>query len=231
MFALRLSLTSMKNIDNEQLLNAVRAASIKRGATITFREAKELHLSNASFPSPFLFWRRFSSWNKAIEKAGLIPNRRGRHTHFSELSDELSLNKLKEAAALLGGRVSRNTIGTLTGFPSGKAYERRFGSWGQACRLAGIPVIKGGQWRKNARKRNANLRERFAVLQRDGFACQYCGRTPQDGVQLVVDHILPFSHGGETIIENLVTSCRECNAGKKDVVLSCFAGNKKRQAK
>ena len=54
---------------------------------------------------------------------------------------------------------------------------------------------------------------RFAVLKRDNFTCQYCGRKPPE-VILEVDHIIPISEGGETSLDNLITSCRQCNRGK-----------------
>ena len=57
-------------------------------------------------------------------------------------------------------------------------------------------------------------RTRFEVLRRDGFACVYCGRTARAGVVLHIDHYQPRSLGGSNDIDNLVTSCRECNLGK-----------------
>lgn len=62
---------------------------------------------------------------------------------------------------------------------------------------------------------------RFAVLERDGFACRYCGRTPlQHGVTLVVDHVYPRDRGGPDTPDNLITACSDCNAGKADYVLT-----------
>lgn len=59
---------------------------------------------------------------------------------------------------------------------------------------------------------------RFEVFKRDGFACQYCGRkTP--AVILEVDHVVPLCEGGADLIENLVTSCWECNRGKSGTPL------------
>lgn len=60
---------------------------------------------------------------------------------------------------------------------------------------------------------------RFEVFKRDSFKCQYCGRYAPD-VILEVDHINPVSKGGDNDILNLVTSCRDCNAGKSDRLLS-----------
>lgn len=68
--------------------------------------------------------------------------------------------------------------------------------------------------------RNINTRLRFKVLQRDHFKCCACGASPakDSSVELHVDHIVPWSKGGETIIENLQTLCSRCNLGKSDVL-------------
>lgn len=70
-----------------------------------------------------------------------------------------------------------------------------------------------GAKRKYGRRRNPTPAERFAVLQRDGFKCTYCGIKALEA-QLVVDHVIPFSKGGETEIGNLATACVPCNCGK-----------------
>ena len=36
----------------------------------------------------------------------------------------------------------------------------------------------------------------------------------EDGVKLHVDHILPVSRGGKTVMSNLQTLCEDCNCGK-----------------
>jgi hypothetical protein len=64
------------------------------------------------------------------------------------------------------------------------------------------------------------LRIRFEILKRDNFQCQYCGRTPKkDKCKLVIDHIIPRNNGGLTEVNNLITSCEECNLGKTDILL------------
>jgi hypothetical protein len=59
---------------------------------------------------------------------------------------------------------------------------------------------------------------RFEVFKRDGFHCQYCGRTVPD-VTLQADHIIPQADGGVDDIDNLITACTECNQGKGRVPL------------
>ena len=60
---------------------------------------------------------------------------------------------------------------------------------------------------------------RFAVFNRDGFACVYCGRKAPT-VELECDHIVARSNGGSDAVANLVTACFECNRGKGRRALS-----------
>lgn len=63
--------------------------------------------------------------------------------------------------------------------------------------------------------------KRFEVFKRDGFTCQYCGRRPDDGVTILeVDHIHPRAEGGSDDEMNLITSCVDCNRGKRAKLLS-----------
>lgn len=52
---------------------------------------------------------------------------------------------------------------------------------------------------------------RKAVLARDAYTCQYCGR---EAAGLTVDHVIPRSRGGESVWENIVASCAPCNRKK-----------------
>lgn len=51
---------------------------------------------------------------------------------------------------------------------------------------------------------------RAAIYERDEYACLLCG-SPDD---LTLDHIYPWSKGGEDTLENLRTLCRPCNSSK-----------------
>lgn len=64
------------------------------------------------------------------------------------------------------------------------------------------------------------LKIRFMILRRDGFKCQYCGRSAKQEAILHIDHIVPRSKGGAFTFDNLITSCLECNLGKRDVLLT-----------
>lgn len=70
-----------------------------------------------------------------------------------------------------------------------------------------------------AKRQGLSKRIRFEVLKRDAFKCQYCGRSAPD-VILEIDHIVPVSEGGKNDLLNLITSCRDCNRGKTNKLLS-----------
>jgi hypothetical protein len=69
-----------------------------------------------------------------------------------------------------------------------------------------------------SRRMSLSPKIRFEVFRRDEFTCRYCGRKTPEAI-LEVDHIIPVSKGGDDGIENLVTSCYECNRGKGATLL------------
>ena len=52
---------------------------------------------------------------------------------------------------------------------------------------------------------------RRALFARDGWQCVYCG--DRSG-RLTLDHVVPRSRGGDSVWENVVTSCAPCNLRK-----------------
>jgi len=52
---------------------------------------------------------------------------------------------------------------------------------------------------------------RRALFARDGWRCVYCG---SNGGRLTLDHVVPKSRGGDSVWENVVTSCATCNHKK-----------------
>lgn len=54
---------------------------------------------------------------------------------------------------------------------------------------------------------------RINVFTRDNFTCSYCGRRlPMN--ELNYDHVVPRIQGGQTVWDNIVTSCYPCNDRK-----------------
>ena len=118
------------------------------------------------------------------------------------------------------------------------SYTRKFGGWRNALihfinyiNDEKIENIKdnvstkinysGEENKTNLHKttRDINLRLRFKVMARDNFKCCICGASPatNPNVILHIDHIKPWSKGGETTIDNLQTLCSKCNLGKSDL--------------
>jgi 5-methylcytosine-specific restriction endonuclease McrA len=52
---------------------------------------------------------------------------------------------------------------------------------------------------------------RRALFARDNWRCVYCGTTSG---RLTLDHVVPRSRGGDSVWENVVTSCAPCNLKK-----------------
>jgi 5-methylcytosine-specific restriction endonuclease McrA len=59
--------------------------------------------------------------------------------------------------------------------------------------------------------RNRVPLSRRAVFARDRHRCQYCNHGAEN-----IDHVVPRSRGGEHTWDNVVASCRACNARKED---------------
>lgn len=73
----------------------------------------------------------------------------------------------------------------------------------------------------NIKRQPISKKKRFDIFKRDAFICQYCGGSPPS-IVLEVDHINPVCAGGSNHIDNLITSCFNCNRGKGGTELSVF---------
>lgn len=73
---------------------------------------------------------------------------------------------------------------------------------------------EGVLWRRGipSQRRTIPLAIRAAVMERDGYACVFCGETDV----LTLDHIWPYSKGGRDTVDNLRVLCRSCNSAKGD---------------
>jgi hypothetical protein len=174
----------------------------------------------------------FGSWVAALAAAGLQPN-----DHFNPRADEESLfENLEKVWQSLGRQPTVNDMFAPLSSYSADTYKRRFGGWRRALEafvqasaahpkqvtpLATPPsagsIDQATQTPLPAgTSRSVGWRLRYLVLSRDRFACRACGRSPatHPGVVLQVDHIVPWSRGGQTIEANLQTLCEQCNGGK-----------------
>lgn len=177
--------------------------------------------------------RRFGTWNKALEKAGL------KITVKQNLSEEELFTNIEEIWIKLGRQPLYDEIKKPLSKYSPKPYEKRFGTWRKALE-AFIEYInsdkdekqeieENGQEEKyfdavetevkHKTKRNISERLKVQILMRDGNKCKLCGTTVT-GEDIHFDHIKPWSKGGETVLENLQVLCARHNLAKGNLEYS-----------
>lgn len=183
---------------------------------------------------------RFGTWNKAKEKANLVVTR-----IINNTNEELFQNIL-DLWTLIGRQPKYGEVTGPNSKFHGSTYSRRFGSW-RAALEAFIEYVNSESdvdlnteatavfvpldipsdlkntpskvFKTKKTSRNINLRMRWTILKRDNFCCKKCGRSPAKDPSIIlhIDHVLPWSRGGETEIENLETLCDRCNLGKSNL--------------
>lgn len=194
---------------------------------------------NGKFSKDTCF-KRFGSWENTLLKAGLTPYKQKSE---KRLSDELLLEEIERVWIQLGRQPTATDIKNGISKYALNTYTRHFGGWRGSLEAFiqwvgsdrsdadGIPITETQAEHSpeatlmNSTKvlhtttRDINLRLRFKVLLRDSFKCCLCGASPAKNpdVELHIDHIIPWSKGGETVLDNLQTLCSKCNLGKSDL--------------
>jgi Homing endonuclease associated repeat/HNH endonuclease len=214
-----------RGFTDDELLRDLRAVAEKLGRkTVTIAEYSEHGAGHAA-----TIQRRFGSWFSALERAGLAPSRSP-----ISIADEQLFQNLRAVWITLGRQPSYGDVKKPVSTYSAATYDNRFGGWSNALRAfvgwansdqpepldavdSSNPVDAQPAVRSTHRtRREISDRVRFSILMRDGFACGTCGVSPasERGITLHVDHVIPWSRGGETVPENLATKCSRCNLGK-----------------
>ena len=210
-----------KNVSNDELLSdMIRVAHILEKASLTAAEYDEYGRYHSRTIS-----KRFDTWNNALELANLqISNR--------FYSDEELFDNLAQVWMSLCKQPSKRDLARVGSRISFKAYERRFGRWSIALK-AFVEYYNAAQdnisdrhtdvsqneYKHRTTNREVNLRLRFLTMSRDNFKCCLCGASPAKDptVDLHIDHIKPWSKGGQTELNNLQTLCSKCNQGKSNL--------------
>ena len=206
-----------RNTPDAELLNELhRIAKLLNKATVTIDEFND----NASFHSTTLS-RRFGSWMKSLDAAGL-PRTRNLNITNDALFENLAAVWLR-----LGRQPKYDGLIKEHSLYSSGTYEKRFGTWRKALEAfvewanSGEPKGQLSELPKNTSTkrgpRNINWRLRALVLMRDGGRCQLCGAEAKDGAKLQIDHVVPWANGGNTKLANLQVLCEVCNIGKSNV--------------
>ena len=63
---------------------------------------------------------------------------------------------------------------------------------------------------------------RHYILHRDHWHCQYCDQPSTKNHPRTLDHVIPESRGGPTVVGNLVAACPRCNTRKSNQPLADF---------
>lgn len=214
-----------KAITREAVLQALRSFLVKNPD----QSATEKAIAESMGLHEGSILRKFGKWDKFLAEVGAEPARLGRR-----YTDEQCFENILALWTHCG---RQPYIGDLKHPPSKvgpKAYIIRWGGWRAALAAfveqvnqPGTPatqVVSESIMPKNSQDapsssqvpRSLSLSMRYAVLSRDKFRCVGCGASPaKDGqVELHVDHIHPWSRGGQNTEENLRTLCSKCNLGK-----------------
>jgi hypothetical protein len=166
--------------------------------------------------------KRFGSWNRATLAAGL------RQMSERDIPEELLHSNLESVWIRLGRQPRKRDMAPPVSRFSHHPYVRRYGGWLDAIRGflrvvessdEGDGVVKSQGEQAGRGPRDPSLRLRFLVMRRDHFSCLHCGASPAKDprVELHVDHIVPWSQGGRTVLANLQTLCIPCNLGKSNL--------------
>jgi hypothetical protein len=183
---------------------------------------------------PTTFARRFGSWNAALERAGVML------AHRVNTPDAEWFANIAAVWNHLGRQPTYQEMRDPPSIKSPEGYAHRFGGWRKALEAfvsamdapsvtdeaAGSTGASPYGTKKPSRRtaKTVNWRLRFLVLRRDGFKCKACGRSPanEPRCELEVDHILSWSRGGETTLDNLQSLCEKCNGGKSNLAFTAM---------
>lgn len=180
--------------------------------------------------------KHFGTWQNALECAGLEPTK-----YHNKVTNQELLEELGQVWIKLERQPTTNDIRNGVSKYSLNSYCRHFGGWNNALRsfisyinddtvqmaddeddgknnesISKDKIIYDG----HKTKRDISDRLRYRVLIRDNCKCCICGASPAKNpeIELHIDHIVPWSKGGETTIDNLRVLCSKCNLGKGDLL-------------
>lgn len=214
-----------RGLSREDVIAELRRIAELLGTSVLRREDL---LEHSEIMGQKLVNSRFGTWKAALEAAGLSVSPVGRRWTEDDYFENL-LNVWTHY-----GRVPKSA--EMDHPPSqimSSGYEGKFGTWGKA-KLAFVKRMNANLDELEELVRPVTSIEtvtsrpkpedqhqipiglRYKVLSRDHFRCVSCGNSPANDVGCVlhVDHILAFSRGGKTRIDNLQSMCAKCNIGK-----------------
>jgi 5-methylcytosine-specific restriction endonuclease McrA len=214
--------------EEELLADLQRVAKKLQNQTVS----REQYRTHGQFADITLS-RHFGNWAASLTKAGL------KSTGWKPPATEEDLfENMAQVWEHVGRQPTQKDFRPPVSRYSKTTYVNYYGSWRAALeafvnaansQVSELPkkqkktqsASKIDNISKSQRRtgRTPSWRERFLVMRRDNFACRLCGASPakNPSVSLHIDHIKPWSEGGETILPNLQTCCEKCNIGKSNL--------------
>lgn len=231
--------TEMKRITDKTLIeDLLRVSELLDKKIVTSSEYYEY----GKYSAPTIT-ERFGAWANFVDKTGLEQT-----GFIKKIENEELFSEIERIWTSLGRQPTTTDMKKGISKYSLDSYTRRFGWWRntltafidyiksdviteneitESQNVEGKVIIPSTKKNIKTEKiklkrtpRSINLKLRFKVLLRDNFKCCYCGASPAKNPNIIlhVDHILPWSKGGETVLENLQAACSTCNLGKNNLV-------------
>ena len=213
-----------KKLTRESVLQAIRQFFTEHAESSPTRDmiADQLGVDGGTIT------RRFGKWENLLSEVGLNPVPLGRR-----YTDEECFENLLALWTHYGRQPNFAELKRPPSTVGSKAYVKRWGGWRRA--LAAFVVrmnqpnnelpdigealgtnLESIQQPQTVVPRSISMSLRYRVLIRDKCRCVLCGRSPAKdvGVELQLDHIIPWSNGGQNTELNLRVLCLDCNLGR-----------------
>jgi len=223
-----LAIVKRMDIPAAELLDDLKRVASELGMQTLTREQYRAHGSFSGAP----VYRRFGTWAAALSAANLQPT-----AWKPQATEEDLFANMAAVWEHVGRQPKQKDFRPPISRYSYATYVNRFGSWRAAleafvaaANAEGEPPSTEDSNRLSVKAkaekqpvhrtgRKPSWRLRFLVMRHDNFACRLCGASPakDPSVSLQVDHIHPWSEGGETVFSNLQTCCEICNIGKSNL--------------
>ena len=217
------------NSEEDFISDLRRSVELQNANTITLGEYRKIGKYDVS-----QMLRKYHSWDCILHLAGLDST-----VYRIGKGKEISNDELLEEIQRVWNEIKRQP--KVKDFHDGlfkyslNTYARRFGGWQNALYafvkwidddfvdssaqdIEAIDISKNIY--SNRGSRYIPLKLRLQVMDRDNFMCVKCKDTRQTKPELKfhIDHIIPWSLGGKTELENLRLLCSECNLKKNNKI-------------
>jgi hypothetical protein len=208
-------------ITEKQLIDELKRVNmLLKGKPLT-RESYDKHAKYGSH----LIVKKIG-WNKAKSKLGFS-------IKTMNYSDKQLMKNLYFVWLRIGRQPSKDHMVKPNSTISSHPYILRYGSWKSTLvtfaktikknklSLKKIQALENKRPKKNTTPRFPSAALKWTVCQRDKYKCPLCPpKLWGQKEEYVIDHILPWAKGGETVLDNLQVMCKEHNASKSAIVIA-----------